>query len=40
MKYTLYSIFVFVCLSSFFPSLLKGQDKNRCLLYTSDAADE
>ena len=29
MKYTLYSIFVFVCLSSFFPSLLKGQDKNR-----------
>ena len=29
MKYTLYSIFVFVCLSSFFPSFLKGQDKNR-----------
>ena len=29
MKYTLYSIFVFVCLFSFFPSLLKGQDKNR-----------
>ncbi len=34
MKYTLYSIFAFVCFSSFFPSLLKGQDKDRHYVWT------
>lgn len=40
MKYTIYSIFVFVCLFLFYPSLLKGQDKKRHYVQTRLMTEE